>query len=139
MSSPWTPARSTPTSDRCGPSSATPPASSRRSAALATRQKPDAPLVRGRSLWGRLASALGLTAALSVAGTALITFGLVRQYAEQQALTQLQRQAAAAAAHPPPPRPRGGAPPAGGAPAPPPPPPAPPAPGAPPPPPRRGL
>jgi two-component system sensor histidine kinase BaeS len=55
-------------------------------------------LVRGRSLWGRLVSALGLTAALSVAGTALITFGLVRQYAEQQALAQLQRQASAAAA-----------------------------------------
>ena len=54
--------------------------------------------MRGRSLWGRLASALGLTAALSVAGTALITFGLVRQYAEQQALAQLQRQASAAAA-----------------------------------------
>ena len=41
--------------------------------------------MRGRSLSGRLASALGITAALSVAGTALITFGLVRQYAEQQA------------------------------------------------------
>ncbi|HKN50756.1 MAG TPA: HAMP domain-containing protein, partial [Actinomycetota bacterium] len=54
--------------------------------------------MRGRSLSGRLASALGITAALSVAGTALITFGLVRQYAEQQALAQLQRQAAAAAA-----------------------------------------
>src|SRR6266851_9179905 len=98
MSSPWTPARSTPMSGPCGRSSATPQASSKRCAALATRQKPDAPLVRGRSLWGRLAWALGLTAALSVAGTALITFGLVRQYAEQQALTQLRRQAAAAAA-----------------------------------------
>ncbi|HEX9316678.1 MAG TPA: hypothetical protein VGA71_14870, partial [Actinomycetota bacterium] len=54
--------------------------------------------MRGRSLSGRLASALGIIAALSVAGTALITFGLVRQYAEQQALAQLQRQAAAAAA-----------------------------------------
>ncbi len=52
----------------------------------------------GGSLRGRLARALGITAALSVAGTALITFGLVRQYAEQQALTQLRRQAAAAAA-----------------------------------------
>src|SRR6266516_6982237 len=98
MSSPWTPARSTPTSGRCGPSSATPQASSRRFAASATRQKPDAPLVRGRSLSGRLASALGITAALSVAGTALITFGLVRQYAEQQALAQLQRQADAVVA-----------------------------------------
>ena len=45
--------------------------------------------MRGRSLSGRLASALGIIAALSVAGTALITFGLVRQYAEQQALAQL--------------------------------------------------
>jgi signal transduction histidine kinase len=54
--------------------------------------------VRTTSLRGRLARALGVTAALSVAGTALITFGLVRQYAEQQALTQLQRQASAVAA-----------------------------------------
>src|SRR4029077_9333166 len=102
-SSPWTPARSTPMSDRCGPSSATPPASSRRAAASATRQKPDASLVRGRSLSGRLASALVLTAALSVAGTALITFGLVRQYAEQQALAQLQRQGGGAGRPAPPP------------------------------------
>lgn len=50
------------------------------------------------TLRGRLAWALGVTAALSVAGTALITFWLVRQYAQQQALLQLQRQASAAAA-----------------------------------------
>src|SRR5260370_24746731 len=109
MSSPSTPARSTPMSDRCGPSLATPQASSRRCAALATRQKPDASLVRGRSLWGRLASALGLTAALSVAGTALITFGLARQYAEPHALAQLQRQAAGAARDPHAPGARGAA------------------------------
>jgi two-component system OmpR family sensor kinase len=54
--------------------------------------------VKTLSLRGRLARALGITAALSVAGTALITFALVRQYAEQQALTQLERQASAAAA-----------------------------------------
>lgn len=54
--------------------------------------------VRTLSLRGRLARALGITAALSVAGTALITFALVRRYAEQQALTQLERQASAAAA-----------------------------------------
>ncbi|HEU5001322.1 MAG TPA: HAMP domain-containing sensor histidine kinase [Actinomycetota bacterium] len=54
-----------------------------------------------RRRWGvraRLARTLGITAALSVAGTALITFYLVRQYAEQQALDQLSRQGAAAAA-----------------------------------------
>jgi two-component system OmpR family sensor kinase len=45
-----------------------------------------------------LARTLGITAALSVAGTALITFYLVRQYAGQQALDQLSRQANATAA-----------------------------------------
>jgi two-component system sensor histidine kinase BaeS len=56
------------------------------------------PVLRRRSLRGRLAWALGITAALSVAATALITFALVRQYAQHQALQQLQRQASAAAA-----------------------------------------
>ena len=44
-----------------------------------------------------LARTLGITAAVSVAGTALITFALVRQFAEHQALDQLGRQASAAA------------------------------------------
>ena len=48
-------------------------------------------------LRSRMARALGITAALSVAGTAFITFFLVRQYAEHQALQQLQRQARAVA------------------------------------------
>lgn len=46
----------------------------------------------------RLAWTLGIIAALSVGGTALITFYLVRQYAGAQALNQLARQATAAAA-----------------------------------------
>ncbi|MGH2703713.1 MAG: ATP-binding protein [Actinomycetota bacterium] len=51
----------------------------------------------GRSLRGRLARTLGLTAALSVAATALITFGLVRRLSEQRALEELGRQADAIA------------------------------------------
>lgn len=50
------------------------------------------------SLRARLARALGVTAALSVATTALITFALVRQYADQQAEAQLRRAAHTAAA-----------------------------------------
>lgn len=53
---------------------------------------------QGPGLRTRLARTLGLTAALSVAATALITFALVRQYAEAQALAQLTHQADAAAA-----------------------------------------
>ncbi len=54
--------------------------------------------MKGGSLRSRLARALGITAALSVTGTAFITFFLVRQYAEHQAILQLQRQAQAVAA-----------------------------------------
>lgn len=46
----------------------------------------------------RLARTLGITAALSVAGTALITFGLVRQLASKQASSELVQQANAATA-----------------------------------------
>jgi two-component system sensor histidine kinase BaeS len=47
-----------------------------------------------RSLRGRLALALGLTAALSLAASALITFGLVRSYTADQAVKELRRSAA---------------------------------------------
>jgi two-component system OmpR family sensor kinase len=50
-----------------------------------------------RSLRGRLARTLGITAALSVAVTALISFGLVRRFADQDALRQLDRHADAVA------------------------------------------
>ncbi|MGH2767453.1 MAG: ATP-binding protein, partial [Actinomycetota bacterium] len=50
-----------------------------------------------RTLGGRLARALGLTAALSVAATAAITLGLLRRYAEQEALRELTRQGDAVA------------------------------------------
>lgn len=46
-----------------------------------------------RSLRGRLALALGLTAALSLAASALITFGLVRRYTADQAVAELRRAA----------------------------------------------
>ncbi|MGH2726146.1 MAG: hypothetical protein ACRDKS_04135, partial [Actinomycetota bacterium] len=46
-----------------------------------------------RSLRGRLALALGLTAALSLAASALITFGLVRRYTADQAVSELKRSA----------------------------------------------
>ncbi|MEX2554023.1 MAG: HAMP domain-containing sensor histidine kinase [Actinomycetota bacterium] len=46
-----------------------------------------------RSLRGRLARALGLTAALSLAASALITFGLVRRYTADQAVAELRRSA----------------------------------------------
>ncbi|MGH2786241.1 MAG: ATP-binding protein [Actinomycetota bacterium] len=46
-----------------------------------------------RSLRGRLALALGLTAALSLAASALITFGLVRRYTADQAVAELRRSA----------------------------------------------
>lgn len=42
-----------------------------------------------RTLRGRLARTLGVTAALSVVATALIAFGLVRRYAEQNAMREL--------------------------------------------------
>lgn len=48
-----------------------------------------------RSLRGRLALALGLTAALSLAAAAIITFGLVRRYSDDQATTELARVARA--------------------------------------------
>jgi two-component system sensor histidine kinase BaeS len=51
-----------------------------------------------RSLRGRLALALGLTAALSLAAAAVITFGLVRRYADDQATSELARTARAVAA-----------------------------------------
>jgi len=50
-----------------------------------------------RSLRGRLALALGLTAALSLAAAAVITFGLVRRYAQDQAISDLRRIAEATA------------------------------------------
>ena len=53
---------------------------------------------RPAGLRGRLALTLGLTAAAAVAATALITFALVRQYAQAQALNELTRQGQAAAA-----------------------------------------
>lgn len=46
-----------------------------------------------RSLRGRLALALGLTAAVSLAASAVITFGLVRRYAADQAIDELRRSA----------------------------------------------
>jgi two-component system sensor histidine kinase BaeS len=46
-----------------------------------------------RSLRGRLALALGLTAALSLTASALITFGLVRRYSADQAVAELRRSA----------------------------------------------
>ena len=49
-------------------------------------------------LRGRLARTLGLTAALSVLVTALISFGLVRRFAEQNAVRQLNDHADAVAA-----------------------------------------
>lgn len=64
-----------------------------------TRADPDGHGASRRpGLRGRLARTLGLTAALCVAATAAITFALVRQYAEAQALAQLTHQADAAAA-----------------------------------------
>lgn len=51
-----------------------------------------------RSLRGRLALALGLTAALSLAASALITFGLVRRYTADEAVSELKRSAAVIAA-----------------------------------------
>jgi signal transduction histidine kinase len=51
-----------------------------------------------RSLRGRLALALGLTAALSLAAAAVITFGLVRRYTQDQAIADLHRVAEATAA-----------------------------------------
>lgn len=51
-----------------------------------------------RSLRGRLALALGLTAALSLAASTLITFGLVRRYTSDQAVAELRRSAQAIAA-----------------------------------------
>jgi two-component system OmpR family sensor kinase len=59
---------------------------------------PPSPPRRRPGVRAHLARTLGITAAVSVAGTALITFYLVRQYAGQQALDQLGRQASAAAA-----------------------------------------
>src|SRR6058998_2708410 len=50
-----------------------------------------------RSLRGRLARTLGITAALSVAATAIISLGLVRRFAQQDALRQLDRHADAVA------------------------------------------
>ncbi len=50
-----------------------------------------------RSLRGRLALALGLTAALSLAAAAVITFGLVRRYTDDQATAELARTARAVA------------------------------------------
>jgi two-component system, OmpR family, sensor kinase len=50
-----------------------------------------------RSLRGRLALALGATAALSLAASAVITFGLVRSYTEDQALAELRSLAEATA------------------------------------------
>lgn len=49
------------------------------------------------SLRGRLARALGVTAALSVAATAVVAYGLVRRAAEQDARDQLNRHADAVA------------------------------------------
>jgi two-component system sensor histidine kinase BaeS len=46
-----------------------------------------------RSLRGRLALALGVTAALSLVASALITFGLVRGYTADQAIDELRRSA----------------------------------------------
>ncbi len=46
-----------------------------------------------RSLRSRLALALGLTAALSLAASALITFGLVRRYTADEAVSELKRSA----------------------------------------------
>jgi len=51
-----------------------------------------------RTLRGRLGWTLGLTAALSVLVTALIAFGLVRRFAEQSAVRQLNDHADAVAA-----------------------------------------
>jgi signal transduction histidine kinase len=51
----------------------------------------------GRSLRSRLALALGLTAALSLTASAVITFGLVRSYAADQATGELARTAQAVA------------------------------------------
>lgn len=51
-----------------------------------------------RSLRGRLALALGLTAALSLAAAAVITFGLVRRYTADEATSELARTARAVAA-----------------------------------------
>jgi signal transduction histidine kinase len=51
-----------------------------------------------RSLRGRLALALGVTAALSLAAAAVITFGLVRRYSDDQATFELTRTARAIAA-----------------------------------------
>jgi signal transduction histidine kinase len=51
-----------------------------------------------RSLRGRLTLALGLTAALSLATAAVITFGLVRRYNQDQAIADLHRVAEATAA-----------------------------------------
>ena len=50
-----------------------------------------------RSLRSRLSLALGLTAALSLAASAVITFGLVRRYAADQATDELARIAQAVA------------------------------------------
>lgn len=46
-----------------------------------------------RSLRGRLALALGLTAALSLVASAVVTFGLVRRYNADQAVADLRRAA----------------------------------------------
>jgi two-component system sensor histidine kinase BaeS len=51
-----------------------------------------------RSLRGRLGFALGLTAALSLIASAVLTFGLVRRFAQQQAISDLRRVAEATAA-----------------------------------------
>lgn len=51
-----------------------------------------------RSLRGRLAVALGVTAALSLAASAVITFGLVRRYTADQAVAELRRSATVIAA-----------------------------------------
>lgn len=50
-----------------------------------------------RSLRGRLARTLGITAAVSVAATALITFGLVRRYANDSTVRELEEHGAAIA------------------------------------------
>lgn len=50
-----------------------------------------------RTLGGRLARTLGVTAALAVAVTALISFGLVRRYAEQNTMRELAAHADAVA------------------------------------------
>ena len=51
-----------------------------------------------RSLRGRLALALSLTALLSLAAAAILTFGFVRRFAQEQALNDLRRVAEATAA-----------------------------------------